>query len=107
MNKARPNEMDEDFPPLSPSGERSAPDDPEFVRECLSTLDLIGKKGTIDPGPHLLTLNKKWGVVFRADLTIGQKRIEGLIDRLVCWRREDGRLGMFFAIGQDVPPLVT
>lgn len=103
MNKA--NSSDQSSPPLSPTGEQLAPNDIEFVMKCLSQLNALSKMGKIEPGPHLLTTSKRWGLVFRADFTINGDKLPDAVDRLICWREDSGKFGMTFAMGQNIAPL--
>ena len=93
------------FPPLASSGEPPAPNDETFVSQCLAMLDQVRGLGDIHPGASTLTVNKDWGVVFRADFTINKKPEPGFINRLICWRQPNGQIGVTYAIGQDITPL--
>ena len=82
-----------------------ASNDGAFVAGCLETLDQIRGLGDVRPGARTLTVNKDWGPVFRADFTIDGKSAPGFINRLICWRQANGKIGTTYAIGQDIPPL--
>ena len=105
MPKHDPEIAETDFPPLSPAGEQAGPDDRAFVTECLSQLDRLGALGRIQAGKRRLTISKEWGPVFRVDFTIDQASNDALVDRLVCWKQQNGSIGTTYAIGQNIAPL--
>jgi len=94
-----------DFPPVSSEGEQSIPDQKEFVGDCLSQLSVLRKMGEVHIGNQLVTQSPIWGTIFRADFTIDKRVNPNSVDRLICWKRADGRTGSFIAMGQPVPPL--
>jgi len=105
MTEENTDNVDADFPSLSPSAERDAPENPAFVEDCLASLDGLKKLGAIEVGSRLLTESEKWGLVFRADFTVNHTSNGNLIDRLICWKQMDGHIGTIYAVGQNIPPL--
>jgi hypothetical protein len=93
------------FPPLSPTEENPARDNFIFVRECLSKLGNLSAMGQVEPRGRLLTQSKQWGLVFRVDFTVNQEPVSGFVNRLVCWKEDNGSVGTIFAIGQDIKSL--
>ena len=92
------------LPPLIPTSESDVLDE-AFSDLCrliwmktaaLETRTLTFEKTTLSP---------KWGLVFRADFINSPGPAFGLVNRVVCWRRKNGRLGVIEAFGQDIPPL--
>jgi hypothetical protein len=100
-------EDNDDFPSTSPAGEADAPHDSAFVAQCLSQLNVLSAKGPITPNGQRLTRNDRFGLVFRVDFTMGDRPDDGLVNRLICWKTDDGSIATMFAIGQDVPPLTA
>ncbi len=95
----------ESFPPLSPDGEKSAPNDPGFVATCLENLAALRLLHHVQVGAQALTMNDKWGVVFRADFILDHDTAPNPINRLVCWKNDKGKLVVTFAMWQGVKPL--
>ena len=105
MSKSGDDYDDDHRPQVSPTDETDAPYDAAFVAQCLSRLDVLSTMGPSRPDAQLLTWNDHVGLVFRVDFTIGNRSSPGLVDRMVCWKTDDGAIATMFAIGQDVPPL--
>ena len=101
------NETEEPFPPLSPEGERVNAENPEFLSECLRSLDKLSPLGRIDVMSHTFTHNKVWGDVLRVDFTSEKSEIIGRVNRVLFWRAKNGTISEMIAIGQDIPPLTA
>jgi hypothetical protein len=95
----------ESFPPLTPMGEAATPNDSAFVKDCLLTLDRLSPMGHIEPGAQRLTENNRWGLVFRVDFRIDGDLSADSLNRLVCWKDDNGKIATMFAIGQNIEPL--
>jgi hypothetical protein len=93
-------------PPLSPSSEEIIVDtEQSFARECLSKLDHLKELGRIHVEGQAVTHSKRWGLVFRADFIVENRHHEGLVDRLVCWHDEKGKIVVNISIGQEAIPV--
>jgi hypothetical protein len=53
-----------------------------------------------------LTHNDKWGLVWRVDFKYPHDDLAPLINRVICWRTDDGKgVNAEIAIGQHLAPL--
>ena len=93
------------FPPLAPTGETPAPADPAFVKACLAKLAVINPLWNVERRAQSLTQSPQWGLVLRVDFTLGYEYDPRFINRFVCWKAPDGKIGNVFAIGQQMPAL--
>ena len=95
-----------EFPPLSPEGETSAPDDRDFPKACLKDLNLIVQRVGWRYGASFLSHSEKWGDIWRIDFEIAGEDLSPRINRVMCWRTPaDAKLNLMIAIGQDILPL--
>ena len=95
-----------EFPPLSPEGETSAPDDGDFPKACLKDLNLIVQRAGWRYGASFLFHSERWGDIWRIDFEIAGEDLSPRINRVMCWRTPaDAKLNLMIAIGQDILPL--
>jgi hypothetical protein len=92
-----------DMPPLSPEGEVGA-EDKEFEQLCFAAVPDIKERGLI-VGATSLTLSERWGLVFRLDYFLPEIADGGPVNRVVCWRDNDGTVMTLFDGGDEVEPL--
>ena len=93
------------FPPISPTDEGPAPNDPSFVEMCLANSADVLAAGRWQLRAQLLTQSETWGTIWRADFTMPDGNVSPAVNRLVCWRGPGGKFTVMIAIGQSAPPL--
>jgi hypothetical protein len=104
MNAAAKNA--DGAPPLAPEGEKIAQNDPDFATACLARVHYLAPTGQWKLGEPLLTHNDKWGLVWRVDFKYPHDDLAPLINRVICWRTDDGKgVNAEIAIGQHLAPL--
>jgi hypothetical protein len=92
-------------PPADPATEEVAADDPTFVEECRSAVDHFVARLAMQLGQHLLTRSDKWGLVWRVDFIYFDHDLSPYINRIVCWRTDNGKVAVSFTVGQLLMPL--
>lgn len=92
-------------PPTDPATEEVTVDDESFVEECDTVVGEFLPRDSARLGAGLLTKTERWGLVWRADFTRLDSDLSPLINRIVCWRTDDGKIAACVAIGQSLAPL--
>ena len=93
------------MPPLEPMGERYTPENAGFAAACRAALNGFPMTKDWKLGAQIVTHNDVWGPIWRADFEMNAGPIKPLINRIVCWKRDDGEITFVFGIGQTVSPL--
>ncbi len=92
-------------PPLEPGHERHILDGSAFTAECVVALDRFPMTKDWILGAQIVTQTDSWGTVWRADFEFEGSPGGPFVNRIICWKQDDGPIALIFAIGQDVPPL--
>jgi hypothetical protein len=92
----------DDTPRIAPANEQQA-QAPEFETACLNSVMISGLGRSVVLGRRLVTRSTQFGLVWRADF--GPREQDGLINRIVCWQRPDGKLDVLFAYSEHESPL--
>ena len=92
-------------PPVEPGYERVVANDRRFLADCQASLDILKPLKPVRVGPFHLTYSQPWGLICRADFTLGDKGTGGLVNRFIGWRTASGAMGSMVAVDQNVPPL--
>lgn len=94
------------LPPLEPaSDERPTPENTAFAAESVAALQDLPMIDDWILGKQLVTHSDTWGYIWRADYEFRDKSWAPAVNRLVCFRKPDGKIPRIIAGSQSIPPL--
>jgi hypothetical protein len=92
-------------PPMIPGAEEVTSEAPSLVSACLLAVHKHRSGNDWRLGKSFATKSKRWGNIYRIDFSIKGSNLEPLVNRIVCWRKDENGLQIMFAIGQSIPHL--
>jgi hypothetical protein len=99
--------MDKNFintylhPPGSPGDDEQLVDgNPEFAEAGRADMKNI-TKGRIEWGTEMFTHSKRWGLIWRADFSEPERKIQIPPTRVVRWMTDDGGIGTLVSCGKN------
>lgn len=94
------------FPPLTPAAdEQPTPENTAFAEECVAGLQDLPMIKEWVLGKQLVTHSDTWGEIWRADFEFRNRSWAPLVNRLLCFRKPDGKAAYAIAGTQEIPPL--
>ena len=90
---------------MSPAGETRAADSNGLAESCIDTFKKIYPVNKAKLGLPVITRSAEWGLIFRADFHLNGQPASEFVNRLICWKKDNGVIHTTIAIGQQVVPL--